>query len=424
MPESDRRGQFGAELQLSDVDRGRLGLADGESARLIHAGGRMLLLERTGADAEGALPWDRDLVLSVDVRAFPLADVLRLVHDAGKSGYLAFNDGEVEKSVFLSRGEVVFATSNQIPDRLGETLLRAGIIDLAQLRDAESRWRPDNRFGKILVEQGVLTPRELWKGVKLQVEEIVRSLFTYTSGQVHVWEGAVQPDNVVRLSLPTRRLVSEGLERRDELLKFVASLEDPRASIVLVDPNASTRREGNEARLLQTLAAETRFAVLCRRTGLDPLSVARSVRMLALAGVLRVETGGDAVAESAAGSSHEEVRECVVQHLKLLSELCAPLVATEGLAEVGQRLTKVTHEAAERFPDLFTNLTYGPGGIPDLEELTSRALRLVGHRQRIVSEALGELVAYLEFEIKNSPHIDEPDRFLEAVDDMRSGLDY
>lgn len=423
MADQEPRALFGAELELGDDDRRRLGLAPGESARLIHAGGRMLLLERTRSEGDEALPWDRDLVLSVDVRAFPLADVLRLVHDAGKSGYLAFNDGEVEKAIFLSRGEVVFATSNQLTDRLGECLLRAGIINLCELEDAEKRWKPNQRFGKLLVEKGVLTPRELWNGVKLQVEEIVRSLFTYTSGQVHVWEGTVQPDNVVRLSLPTRRLVSEGLARRDDLLKLVACLEDPRTRIALVDPDAARRREGNERRLLDALEVEPRFTSLCRQTGLDPLSAARSLRLLSLAGVVVVAPEEDAVVGSPS-SSQDAVRECVLQHLKLLSELAAPLVATESFEAVGQRLARVMAETAERYPQLLHDLPLGPGGVPDVDVLTERALRLPGDRERAVGMALGELVAYLEFEVKNSPHIDEPDPYLEAVDALRAGLAY
>ena len=86
-------------------------------------GPRTLLLERsTGPDA---VPLDRDLVLSADVRAFSLADLLQLVHASGKSGFLLFEHADCAKSVYLHAGEVVFATSNQRIDRLGESLLRA-----------------------------------------------------------------------------------------------------------------------------------------------------------------------------------------------------------------------------------------------------------------------------------------------------------
>ncbi len=420
---ADLSSGFGIELELDEGQRRKLGLAERQSLRVVHAGGRLVLLERVGGDSANALPWDRDLVLTADARAFPLADVLSMLHDAGKSGFLAFCQGEVEKSVYLNRGEVVFATSNQTVDRLGECLLRAGSIDLEQLRETERTWAPPMRFGKVLVERGILTPRELWNGVKFQVEEIVRSLFSHTAGNVYFWEGTVQPDNVVRLSLPTRRLVAEGLERRDELLKFVATLEDPRVTVVAGD-HKGRDRSASERVLVDTLEQEQTFLGVCRRTGLDPLSAARTIQLLCLVGAVRVEQGGAADPLGPQRVQGEDaLREHVLNYAKLLAELTAPLVAVEGAEAVGRRLGCVVEESATRFPELLGDLKLGTGGILDPEELTRRALRLARNRERTVSEALGGLVAYLEFELKNSPHIDEPDRFLDAVEELRAKVE-
>ena len=112
------------------------------------------------------------------------------------------------KSIYIHRGEVVFAASNQQVDRLGEVLLRLSVITPEQFREAKAAYSPHAKFGRVLVERGFLSPRELWAGVKAQVEEIVRSLFAYGAGQVLFWEGEVRPDNVVRLSLPTRKLIA------------------------------------------------------------------------------------------------------------------------------------------------------------------------------------------------------------------------
>ncbi|MBK7950204.1 MAG: hypothetical protein IPK00_15965 [Deltaproteobacteria bacterium] len=45
-----------------------------------------------------------------------------------------------------------------------------------------------------------------------------------------------------------------------------------------------------------------------------------------------------------------------------------------------------------------------------------------GDRIREVDEALGELVAYLEFELRNHPRIPDASPFLEAVDPLRAML--
>ena len=167
------------ELGLGDELREQLGLDVDESLRVLSAGGRTVLLERTRGESTMAVPWDRDLVLTAEVRAFPLADVLSVIHGATKSGFLYFCRDDHRKAVYLHRGEVVFAASNQIVDRLGECLLRSGTLTLEQLRDVERCWSPPERFGKVLVRRGILTPRGLWNGVKKQTEEIVRSLFSY-----------------------------------------------------------------------------------------------------------------------------------------------------------------------------------------------------------------------------------------------------
>ena len=422
---SELSGAFGCDLTLSEEQRAQLGLSENEAIRVLDAGESTILLERTFSDAPIAIPWDRDLVLSGEVRAFPLADVLNWIHAATKSGFLYFRREEIEKSVYLHRGEVVFATSNQVVDRLGESMLRHGRVTLEQLRDVESVHRPPARFGKAVVQRGILTPRELWDAVKVQVEDVVRSLFAYTAGTVHFWEGEVHPDNVVRLSLPTQRLIAEGLERRDELFKLLARVEDEGVRLERLEAKPN-RLAANERAFLEALDTQDHFNGACRAAGLDPLSGARTLQLLSLVGAVRIERSPDAgrTSADAAPSQGDEVGACATLYVKLIAELCAPIVAVDGPEKVGQRMTSLMADAAERHPKLLRSLPVGPGGIPDPEEITCRALRLPGDRLRAIGEALGELVSYLEFELRNHPKILEPENFLEAVEDLRAQLDF
>jgi hypothetical protein len=393
---------------------------------VIQASGRTLVLERSGDGAAMALPWDRDLVLTADVRAFALADMLSLIHAAGKSGFLLFCHDGHEKSVFLHRGEVVFAASNQKSDRLGESLLRSGGISLERLQEADRRWSPSSRFGKVLVELGVLTPRDLWNAVKAQVEEIVRSLLTYTAGSVHFWEGEVQPDNIVRLALPTRRLIAEGLRRRDELFKLLALLEDARTRLTPV-AGLPAKLSAGERAFMDAVAEEGRFAPACRRAGIDPLSGARTLRLLKMTGSIRIDR--DEAAGSAAGEGEHDggdddrVRECVYDHAKLIAELAAPLVALDGAPALAERVARVLDEAAARHAELLFGIGVRTGGLLDPEDLLVRALRLTGDRVGAVREGLGEIVSYLEFELNNHPRIEDPTLFLEAVESLRAKIE-
>jgi hypothetical protein len=374
-------------------------------------------------EAPAALPLPGEPALVADLAVFTPQEVFAWLERTGKSGLVHFGHREHAKVVWLHRGEVVFAASNQMVDRLGECLLRAGVLNLDQLREAERCFAPPARFGKVLVERGFLTPRELWNGVKYQVEEIVRSLLLYRAGRVYFVEGEVQPDNVVRLALPTRRLVAEGVQRGEELRKFLKVLESERVELVAsAGGEASLAR--SERALLEAVRQEGRFGPLCERLGVEPEAAARSIQLLRLMGgvkLVRARQEPAFVGESdLEAEAADRVREAAARLAKLIGGLAAPIVAAEGPEGIRERLGRTLEEVAGRFPELLAGIGLGEGATLDPEPLIERALRLTGDREEQVAAALGELVAYLEFEIKNHPRIEDPDRLLEGLAALRA----
>jgi hypothetical protein len=303
--------------------------------------------------------------------------------------------------------------------------VRSGAITPDQFAEAIKAYTSSSQFGKILVERGFLTSRELWGGVKLQVEEIVRSLFSYGAGSVLFWEGEVRPDNVVRLSLPTRRLIAQGLKRRDDLLRFVALLETPRVRVAAAR-DAPQQLGETERAMLDAIRVGGTFQEQCRRAGVEPLCGARTIQQFRAIGAATVTREEDSTAAAREGdvarSDEEAVRECVRLHIKLLAEFTAPIVAVEGAVGIRDRIQRIADDAAERYPELLSDLVVGQGGSLDPDVLINRALAYPGEREREVRLALGELVSYLEFELMNHPNIDRPDEFLEGVADLRSQL--
>jgi hypothetical protein len=408
----------GSFVELPAESAQRLGLGDEPvSVRRLTGGPRILLLERLDP-ANTAFPWDRDLVLSADVRAFSLADVMQMLHAAGKSGFLHFEHRECTKSVYLHAGEVVFATSNQPIDRLGQSLVRSGVLGITEYLKIAKSYSPPGHFGRFLVERGMLTPRELWDGVKTQVEEIVRSLFAFGAGQVFFWEGEVRPDNVVRLALPTARLVEEGLDHRDQLLVFLAQLEDSRVRLEAVD-GAISGLDGTARAIVRALENVESFPDVCQRVGIDPLSAARTVALLDQMGAVRLVRGAGA---NDSPDDDAVLRDSVRAHACLVMELTAPVVAVEGPDPVRLRLSDVTRDAATRHAQLLGGLELGPGGAVDPERLLERALCFPGNRLREVREAMGELVSYCEFELLNHPKVKDAEDFLDGLAALRAQL--
>jgi hypothetical protein len=423
MVESEGSPPAEGAIALSEELRQQLGLDAHEELSVLEISEAAVLLRRCRSGEplmERGLP-----ALRADVATLPLGDVLGAIHATGKSGLLEFRHRAHLKTVYLQRGEVVFATSNQRVDRLGECLLRAGVITLEQLREAERCFEPPDRFGKVLVERGFLTPRELWNGVKYQVEEVVRSLFSCPAGTICFWEGDAQPDNVVRLALETRRLVAEGIQRRDELRKFLAVLEDPRVRLAVAD-GFGGQLAGNERAMVDAIGAERSFLQLCDALGFDRESAARSIQLLRLVGavkLVRSEPDEEYLGESDLDRPDEEsIRERISCLTKLISELSEIVCQVEDSDQVQQRLERVLDEATGRFPALLTGVSLGAGAALDADLLADRVVKLPGDREAQIAGALGELVSYLEFEIKNHPQIPDPDARLESVGELRAAV--
>lgn len=412
-----------AGLPLDGALRSALGVDSDERVTLRARSARTLLLERHRA-GDVALPSDRDLALCADLRAFPVPEVFRWLHAAGKSGLLLFADAEHDKTVWMNRGEVVFAASNQRIDRLGHSLVRAGVLSLEQLREAERGYRRGERFGKALVERGLLTPRALWAGLQRQVEEIVRSIFSYRAGSLFFWDGEVQPDNVVRLELPTQRLVEEGMRWSEELARFVAALTDPRVRLEAT-PGRRESTSGTERLLFDALADETAFASLCRRVGLDEPTAARTLQMLHRAGAVRIRRSSedpDLTQRVRRNDPAERLRVQVQQAVKLLGELAAPIVAAEGPGALRERFRSAVEEVASRHPGLLAGVEPGPDATLDPDVLIERALALAPDGAPQVHDALDALLDYLEFELKNHPGVKDGEAALRSLAPLRASL--
>ena len=139
--------------------------------------------------------------------------VLRPLVRAKRTGPLRVSRGKLLKTVYLSQGRLIFATSTDPEDRLGEMLLRKGLITYRALEESVRAIRAGKRQGTLLVENGAIRSKDLIEGVMEQVQEIIYSLFTWEDGTYEFVEGDLPSREVIVLRMSTADLVMEGIRR-------------------------------------------------------------------------------------------------------------------------------------------------------------------------------------------------------------------
>lgn len=156
-------------------------------------------------------------ILQGDLSRIQLPDVLSFMGMIRESGKLVVRRGQLERGIHWREGEIIFATSNSPEHSLGQFLLRNGKITQEQYEDSKRRVTPQLRHGKLLVQMGAISPKDLWWGVKNQVLEILYSLFGWKDGEFALYESAedLAQERIV-LHINTSSVIMEGIRRLDE----------------------------------------------------------------------------------------------------------------------------------------------------------------------------------------------------------------
>lgn len=156
-------------------------------------------------------------ILSGDLSRIQLPDVLSFVSMIRETGKLVLRRAQLERTIHWKEGEIIFASSSSPEHSLGQFLLRNGKITNEQYEESKRRVTPQTRHGKLLVQMGAISPKDLWWGVKNQVLEIIYSLLAWKDGEFAFYESAEElAQERIVLQINTSSVIMEGIRRLDE----------------------------------------------------------------------------------------------------------------------------------------------------------------------------------------------------------------
>ena len=160
-------------------------------------------------------------VLQGDLSRIQLPDVLSFLSMIRGSGKLLVRNNHLERTIHWKDGEIVFANSNSPEHSLGQFLLRNGKITQAQYEESKRRVTAQTRHGKLLVQMGAISPKDLWWGVKHQALEILYSLFNWKEGTFAFVDSIdeLATERIV-LAINTPSVIMEGIRRLDETARI------------------------------------------------------------------------------------------------------------------------------------------------------------------------------------------------------------
>ncbi len=218
---------------------------------------------------------DAEFVFNGSLADTTLPAMLATIHRHGVPGVMEAHRGEDTRRIYFIDGDVIFATSTDREESLGDFLLHKGRITQAQYRVStdELLRSPGTRHGTILVQMGFLSSEELGSAVREQVESILWNLFNWDDGEVQFKVGRFRDDEVYKIKIPTPRAILSGCKQIRNARRVTAQLGSRSTTFVRSARSerlASLRLETGEQQLLDKIDGRTTLVELCETGPFSP----------------------------------------------------------------------------------------------------------------------------------------------------------
>jgi CheY-like chemotaxis protein len=196
--------------ERSDLERLRAVVAETLSSDVLKNAGATL--------RELAPDTTPDEVMSGDLAAVPLAEILQVLQMQRQSGLLRVTNHKVTLGISIRQGHVDLVSSRGASDeyRLGRYFVEKGLLTREEL-DAIVAEKDRRLLGEVLVERGTISQEDLTDALGKQSSELVYDVLRWPYGRFSFTkEPPSKEAEAARLALGISGLVLEGFRRVDE----------------------------------------------------------------------------------------------------------------------------------------------------------------------------------------------------------------
>lgn len=295
-----------------------------------------------------------------------MPDLLEFLRTSRQTGVLTFRRERVKKSLYIKEGNVIFATSNLPEERLGDLLVTWGKISKEDYIKSAGMIGPKRRQGKILIEIGAISPKQLWENVQNQIRQIVYSLFNWDRGIFVFTPGELPSKENITADVSISELIVEGIRRIQDPKALVNKFPSREVVLSRMDYGLKERvkLEPFERHVLEMIDGHKSVEDICKDTEIGETETFKVLYMFISIGYVKVK-GKKATTEAPAEEiSVEEIKAIIAKYNKMFSYLYRYMMREVGpIAE--HVLNKYLMEIRETNSSVLKNVGLKKDGMLD-----------------------------------------------------------
>lgn len=345
------------------------------------------------------------------IESIPVSNVLLLLNKLKKTGILKFMLKDAVKSLYFKNGNVVFATSSIDDDRLGESLIRNGKITEEQLKIAAKEISPSRKLGKILVDKGFITAKELFLGVRVQIEEIVLSLFSFESGYFEFKEEDFT-DLAANIPINFTNTILKGLRRSKRRAKLEFFLPSFDVTLGVKEGLQDFEFNPEESRVIDfARAKKTAREIVAYEDGMLADALRRLLELEVVYPGTKVFLNEKKI--------QDETKEILQNVNSVLMDIYTIIKTKSPGMDVHKTLNTFFTNISPKFRGIFDGIQLRNDGSIDIAKVINNKLRMKDSGEEIIHQAISELLQFELFELRHYLNSEEKNELTELLKGFR-----
>ena len=357
---------------------------------------------------------EEEFSIKGDLETTSVPELLRTFLQAQETGLLVCRNGDTTKIAFLKQGRVIFATSNDPDERLGEDLLVRGRITVRQYVEASKQIGPGRRLGKILVDMKAIEPDELSTSIEHHVKRILLDLCNWVQGEYELFIKNSVDDDAVVLKISTENLILEGIRRCHSWTRVIAgiggSIESSPSPVSNDDLLYKLDLTEEEQEVLSRVNGKSTIDQICQISYLSHFETCRILWALQVVGAIKAgrppDTSG--VHKTVKMTAQQMDLEEIVELFNDLLEGVYRYLKGQMGDQVDPFMDRVLDELSRQYGALFEGTDLKYHGRADYEQLvTNVAAMPAEERKNLVVTGLNELVFVLQLTVRSERGVED-----------------
>jgi len=200
------------------------------------------------------------MTLQGDIGSVDISDVLAVIGANRKTGLLKIKRGLEEKKLYFVDGRLIFSSSTNEDERLGEILVISGSVKRTDIRSAiEEQKNSSVHLGLMLLKKGVITQNQLFDSLRLQANKILWGVLNWIEGSFVFADKDIELPPSLSISFDLNKLIMDAADKSGKLQDIKRKLPD-----FALKPQMVPRIDnGNEDIVLNN----TEWEILCLADG-------------------------------------------------------------------------------------------------------------------------------------------------------------